>query len=61
MNDAFHKFAPLADAERVAVPAVAEEHNDGKHVSPIPGERESLMSVPCTLMRLSRPLLRAAK
>ena len=38
MNDAVHKFAPLTDAERVAVPAVAEEHEDGELVSPIPSD-----------------------
>ena len=38
MNDAVHRFAPLTNAERVAVPAVAEEHDDGKHVSPIPAD-----------------------
>jgi hypothetical protein len=49
MNDAFHKFAPLTDAERMAVPAVAEEHDDGKHVSPIPAD------VPKTDCRFGRP------
>jgi len=52
MNDAFHKFAPLTDAERVAVPAVAEEHDDGKHVSPIPADAPD---VPKTHPRFGRP------
>ena len=52
MNDAVHKFAPLTDAERVAVPAVAEEHDDGKHVSPIPADAPD---VPKTHPRFGRP------
>ena len=52
MNDAFHKFSPLTDAERVAVPAVAEEHDDGKHVSPIPADAPD---VPKTHPRFGRP------
>ena len=52
MNDAVHKFSPLTDAERVAVPAVAEEHNDGKHVSPIPADAPD---VPNTHPRFGRP------
>lgn len=52
MNDAFHKFTPLTDAERVAVPAVAEEHDDGKHVSPIPADAPD---VPKTHPRFGRP------
>jgi hypothetical protein len=52
MNDAFHKFAPLTDAERMAVPAVAEEHDDGKHVSPIPADAPD---VPKTHCRFGRP------
>jgi hypothetical protein len=51
MIDAAHKFAPLTDAERVAVPAVAEEH-DGKHVSPIPADAPD---VPKTHPRFGRP------
>jgi hypothetical protein len=52
MNDAFHKFAPLTDAERVPVPAVAEEHDDGKHVSPIPADAPD---VPKAHPRFGRP------
>jgi hypothetical protein len=52
MNDAVHKFAPLTEAERVAVPAVAEEHDDGKHVSPIPADAPD---VPKTHPRFGRP------
>jgi hypothetical protein len=52
MNDAVHKFAPLTDAERVAVPAVAEEHDDGNHVSPIPADAPD---VPNTHPRFGRP------
>ncbi len=52
MNDAVHKFSPLTDAERVAVPTVAEEHDDGKHVSPIPADAPD---VPKTHPRFGRP------